>query len=574
MSDPAANSELQYDAVILGGGFAGVYCARSLARQLGPDAAKRVALISNENFMVFQPMLAEVVGSAISPRHVVNPLRLLCRDITVLRANIRGIDLENCRLHLEAGDFTGPVSVGFQHLVLTLGGIVDLSRVPGMPEHALLMKNVGDALKLRGAILDRFEEANTLVDAAERKRLLTFVIVGGGYSGVETAGQILDLALEIVHFYSRISADEPQVVLVHSGSHLLPEISESLGRYTEENLRNRGVELILNARVTAMTASRVKLNDGRTIDSHTVVSTVGNAPHPLIADLCKKGSITSEKSRIITDTSMRVPGHPRLWAAGDCAAVPMHSAKTSQASAGGKSPMMPSPFKPQSYCPPTAQFAVRQGTLLGKNVAGALQNGRCDRPFTFTGLGELAAIGHHSAVAEIMGCKFHGFIAWWLWRSIYLAKLPGLERKLRVMIDWTLDLFFPRDITLFQARPTELLKEMHLEPGDHVFHAGDPALSLYIVKTGRLELRDDDGKVLRTVTPGMQIGKQTLVTSKVWRFSALAVESSALVMVSGKVFETVVNAGSSAEEAFAHPAPSLTPASIPAAASEPASLAR
>ncbi len=325
MSD---SSELQFDVVIAGGGFAGVYCARALARELGEQAQRRVALIARENFMVFQPMLAEVVGSALSPRHVVNPLRLLCRGVTVLRADIVGIDLASKRIQLEAGDFTGGVSVEFEHLVLTLGGIVDLSRVPGMPEHAFLMKNVGDALKLRGGIIDRFEEANTVTESAERRVLLTFVVVGGGYSGVETAGQILDLANEIVRFYPRIAPGEIRVVLVHSGAHLLPEISESLGHYTEENLRARGVEVIVNARVTAMTASRVMLSDGRMIESHTVVSTVGNAPHPLLGELCKKNGIAAEKARVITDATLRVPGHERLWAAGDCAAVPMPAARS------------------------------------------------------------------------------------------------------------------------------------------------------------------------------------------------------------------------------------------------------
>lgn len=551
-------SDLQFDVVIAGGGFAGVYTAQTLSRKLGCEAARRVALVASENFLVFQPMLAEVVGSALSPRHVVNPLRLLCQGISVLRGDITSIDLTERSFRLQAGDFTGGVSVQFEHLVLALGGVVDLSRVPGMPEHAFLMKNVGDALRLRGAIIDRFEEANSETNEAERKRLLTFVIVGGGYSGVETAGQILDLTKEIVRFYARIGEDEPRVILVHSGPHLLPEISESLGRYTEENLSARGVEIILNARASAMTASKLLLGDGRTIESHTVVSTVGNAPHPLLGDLCRKSGIALEKGRIITDSMLRVPGHDRLWAAGDCAAVPMPAKHAAERSEGVAKR---SPFKPQTYCPPTAQFAVREGEVLGKNLARVLRNERCEEKFAFTGLGELAAIGHQSAVAEILGLKFHGFIAWWMWRTIYLMKLPGFERKLRVMIDWTLDLFFPRDITLFQSRPTETIKEMHLEKGDHVFHAGDPALSLYIVKSGRIELHDEQGAVLRNVVAGTQIGKQTLLSSKVWRFTAVTAEPTTLVAVSGKVFETVVNAGSTVEEVF-------TPA-VPRKADEP-----
>ncbi|HEX8310983.1 MAG TPA: FAD-dependent oxidoreductase, partial [Chthoniobacteraceae bacterium] len=381
---------LSFDVVIAGGGFAGVACAQQLAKEFGTEGPKRVALISDQNFMVFQPMLAEVVGSSISPRHIVNPIRRLAR-VTVLRGNITDADLGTRQLTLEAGDFAGTVSVSFQHLVLTLGGVVDLSRVPGMPEHAFLMKNVGDALKLRATIIDRFEEANLESDPAERRRLLTFVIVGGGYSGVETAGQINDLGEEILSFYPRLARDEFRVVLIHSQAHLLPEISEALGRYCEDHLLSRSVELMLNTRVTAMTAGRVLLGDGREIESHTVVSTVGNAPHPLLSRLCKAGAFDCAKGRIICDQTLRVVGQQHLWAAGDCAAVPMPAPTTN------------SPTDPHTFCPPTAQFATRQGKLLGENIARTLDHAREPKPFTFTGLGELASIGHRAAVADIMG---------------------------------------------------------------------------------------------------------------------------------------------------------------------------
>jgi NADH dehydrogenase len=260
------------------------------------------------------------------------------------------------------------------------------------------------------------------------------------------------------------------------------------------------VEVILNTRVLAMTSSRVMLGEGREIESHTVVSTVGNAPNPMLTELCQRHQIPCEKGRIICEPTLRVAGHERLWSAGDCAAVPMKVPAGNGEKAATAAPAAESaPFVPQKYCPPTAQFAQRQGELMGKNIACALKNSTSLEPFTFTGLGELASIGHKAAVAEILGLKFQGFFAWWLWRTIYLMKLPGLERKLRVIVDWTLDLFFPRDIALFQPKPTQLIKEMHLEKGDVVFHAGDPAWSLYIVRSGALELRLADGTVERAV---------------------------------------------------------------------------
>ncbi len=526
------SDSLQFDVVILGGGFSGVFAARALGKKLGESGKKRVALVADQNFMVFQPLLAEVVGSSISPRHVVNPIRLLCPNVTVLRGGISSIDLKGRKVMVNAGDYTGQVSIGFEHLVLGLGGIVDLSRVPGMPEHAFLLKNVGDALKLRAAIIDRFEEANLETDMERVKRLLTFVVVGGGYSGVEVAGQIDDLAEAILRFYPRLSHDHFKTVLIHSGPHLLPEISESLGRYCEENLRSREIEVVLGARVSGMTARKVCTAD-RTIETHTVVSTVGNAPNPLIEELCKVNEIECEKGRILVGTTLRLGSHPEVWAAGDCAAVPMAPKGAASATSERK------------FCPPTAQFAVRQGTLLGENIARVLTRDEAPKPFTFTGLGELAAIGHHAAVAEIMGMKFSGFFAWWMWRTIYLSKLPGLERKLRVMIDWTLDLFFPRDITLFQSRPTQVVKEMHLHAGDKLFDAGDPAFSFYIVKSGRIDLQDAEGKATRSVLPGDHFGERALLNDRVWQLTAVAAEPTVLLALGASVFDTITRADKS-----------------------------
>jgi NADH dehydrogenase len=553
----ASDNRLDFDVLIAGGGFAGVYCAQTLQRRLGRSESMRIGIVADHNYMVFQPMLAEVAGSSIAPHHVVNPIRSLCRTVNVLRGSIMEIDLPGRSLTLDAGMFSPSVTVCFRHLVIALGGIVDLSRVPGMPEHAFLMKTVGDAQELRGAIIDRLEEANLQEinprgDQAAIKRLLTFVIVGGGFSGVETAGQMLDLIQDINRFYPRIARPDYRVILIHSGAHLLPEISEDLGRYCEKNISTRGVELILNARVTSMTAGKVTLSTGQVIETHTVVSTVGNAPHPILVELCKKNNIPTEKARIITDASLRVEGFENLWAAGDCAAVPMAVKKGAAQQPKAGAPMPGSPFAPQKYCPPTAQFAFRQGICLGKNLADILKGAsNPPRTFTFTGMGELASIGHQSAVADIMGHRFSGLIAWFMWRTIYLMKLPGLDRKVRVVIDWTLDLFFPRDITLLRARPTEVLQESHFEKGDTVFHAGEPALSFYVVKAGRIELHDGDGPIM-SIGPGEHFGERALLHDRKWRFTAVAAETTTLVALEASVFQAISSASVSLHEFFEH----------------------
>ena len=509
---------LDLEVAILGGGFAGVYCGKSLAKTLSRGSRSQIGLISDQNYMVFQPMLPEVVSGSLSPRHVVNPVRHLCQGLQVYKAEVEAIDLKEKQLTLRPGPYSREVLIRFRHLVLALGATVDLSRVPGMAEHAYLMQNVGDAMKLRATVLARFEEANLVTDPERRRRLLTFVVVGGGYSGVETAGQILDLFDDIHRYYRNIDSTDFDVFLVHSRDHLLPTLSRSLGKYAQRKLRERGLKLCLEHRVKAVTANQVRLDDDSFIETNTVISTVGNAPHPLVNRLAEDGGLERVHGRIKTSPTMQVPGHDCLWAAGDCAAVPMESGEP---------------------CPSTAQFAMRQGALLGKNINGFIRAEEV-KPFTFKGLGELAAIGHHSAVAEVMGMKFSGFFAWWMWRTIYLGKLPGLDRKLRVMIDWTLDLFFPRDINLLSPRYTRPLQSAHLQAGDVLFRNGEPAFSFYIVKRGRIEITDTDGKVVKVVEAGEFFGERALLGDQRWRFTATALEASQLIGLGSEEFKAIL----------------------------------
>lgn len=514
---------LDLEIAIIGGGFAGVYCGKALRARLSKGSRTRIGLIADENYMVFQPMLPEVASASLSPRHVVNPIRHLCRGLEIYKAEVEKIDIKNKQLTIRPGVFSPPIVVRFKHLVFALGAKVDLSRVPGMPEHAFLMQNVGDAMKLRATVLSRFEEANLVMDAERRRRLLTFVVVGGGYSGVETAGQVLDLFQGINKYYSNVSAKDFHVYLVHSREHLLPTLSTSLGEYAKKKLEARGLKILLNQRVKALTANQVILQSGEIIESNTCVSTVGTAPHPLTLQLIEDTGVEAVHGRIKTTPTMQVPGYDWLWAAGDCAAVPM---------------------KDGEICPSTAQFAMRQGALLGKNL-NAFLRAETVKPFTFKGLGELAAIGHHTAVAEVAGMRFSGFIAWWMWRTIYLSKLPGLDRKLRVLIDWTLDLFFPRDINLLSPRYTRTLQQVHLEAGNVLFNPGEPAFSFYIVKKGCIEITDTNGDLVKRVASGEFFGERALLTDKIWRFKATASEETTLVGLGSEEFKTILESSSS-----------------------------
>lgn len=517
----------EYDVTVLGGGFGGVFAAQAI----GCDSRRtglRVCLISQENYFVFQPMLPEVAAGSISPRHVVNPIRQMCRGIDVFKGEIQSIDAASRIIHVHAGDFAPNVSIKTRHLVVALGAQVDLRRVPGMPEHSLLMQTVGDAMRLRAAVISRFEEANLVSDPATRHEMLTFTVVGGGYSGVETAGEIHDLMAEIQPLYSNVRKDDFKVILVHSQDHLLPTLTHRLGDYAQRKLEERGLEILLNRRVKAVTARSVILDNGRVIRSDTVISTVGNAPHPLVLDLARQLGLSSEKGRLLTDEYLRVKGFDWLWAAGDCAAVP---------------------YTKGGFCPPTAQFGQRQGELAGANIKAVLR-GAQPRPFTFAAIGELAAIGHRTAVAEIKNICFSGFFAWWLWRTVYVTKLPGLQRKLRVIIDWTFDLFFSRDVNLLNPRYTRQLMSNYLQDGDILFRAGEPAGSLYIVKEGAIELLDEEGFVVMTIPAGQHFGERALLTDRRWKFTARAQGATYLVGMGAAEFAALMEGSASLRRLF------------------------
>src|ERR1700737_1455405 len=510
-----ASETYSFPVVILGGGFAGTYCARALTAGLH-DAAESVALVADQNAMLFHPMLAEVSGSSISPLDVVNPLRQFCRGSSIFMGSVDEVDLDAQTVRFSPGPYVHDAILKFEHLVLAIGSVVDVSRVPGMPEHGYLMKTVGDAIRLRAEVIQRLEEASVSKTEAVRRRLLTFVVVGGGYSGVETAGQIYDLLRDVRKFYPRLDRKEFRLVLVQSGPYLLPQIGEELGRYCGEHLEKRGIEVRLNTQVTAITAERAILNNGDVIETNTVITTVGNATHPVIKKLIDRYQLANSKGRLITEPTMQLKGHENLWAAGDCAAVPLTDGSVS---------------------PATAQFAIRQGTVLGKNII-ALKSKRALQPFGFKALGEMASLGHLNAVGKVFGFKVSGFLGWLMWRAVYLSKLPGLERKLKGLIEWNLELLFPRDISLLDIKMTEVVGRVHLEKGDPIYHIGDPAFSFYLIENGLVEFSDENGPV-RTLGPGEHFGERELLQNTKRQLDATALEPTTLIALDKTTFEAL-----------------------------------
>jgi len=412
--------------LILGGGFGGVYAAESLERLFSRDADIEIILLSDENFLLFTPMLPEVISSAIEAKHIISPIRRRFRKVKFQNSEVHSIDLERRVVVASHCSACATNELAFDHLILALGSKIHFHRLPGVSEHALPMKTLADAMALRNHVIDVFEHADMQDDPAARKALLTFVVAGAGFAGTETVAELHDFARTVRSYYRNIRPEEVRVVLVHSGPRILPEISERLAGYARKKLNERGVEILLNTRVRTAHNGWVELTNGARIATRTLVWAAGVAPNPLLDSLaCARNS----RGQVIANQYLEVPGHPGIWAVGDCAEIPdaVH----------GKT------------CPPTAQHAIREGAAVAWNI-GASIRGSNKRAFTYRPLGTLASLGRRSAVAEIFRLKFSGFFAWWLWRTIYLFKLPGLERKARVALDWTLDLIFPRDIVLLK----------------------------------------------------------------------------------------------------------------------------
>jgi NADH dehydrogenase len=406
--------------VILGGGFAGVTTAERLERQFRSDPTVSFTLISETNSWLFTPMLVEVATSGLEPTHITTPLRTSLKRTRVLRSRVNRIDLERSRVHLN--DDGAQIGLPYDHLVLALGSVSNYLGNTAVAENALEFKTLGDAMRIRNHVIDVFERADAEPEPECRRALLTFVVAGGGFSGAELAGGLNDFARGIIADYPNLSPDDLRIILVHSRGRILPELSESLANYAMHRMRERGVTFKLNTRVVDARSGSISLSPSEEIATATFVWTAGATPNPILKELPLKHD---SRGAVLVDRTLAVPDYGNVWAIGDCASVP--DMKT------GKS------------CPPTAQVATREAVVLAHNIRAYLL-ARPLKEFCFKSLGTLCIVGYHTACAEIRGRKFSGLFAWLLWRGIYLSKLPGLERKVRVLTDWTLELFFPRDI--------------------------------------------------------------------------------------------------------------------------------
>ena len=407
--------------VILGGGFGGIATARGLERHLKPGEAD-VTLVSRENFTLFTPMLPEVGSGNLETRHVVTPVRAQLHRTRFVLGDVLRIDDAARRITVEHPILMTTKEFGYDHLVLALGAINSTFHLPGVEEHTLPLKTLADADRLRNHLTGMLELADVSHDAEERRALLTFVFVGGGFTGVEAAGEVVDFFKSVRKFYTTISREEIRVILVEGGKKLLPELQAGMGEYSTKALARRHVDVRLNEMVAGADERGLLLKGGERIDARTIVWSAGVRVSPAVAAL---PFATGRGGSVPTQPDMSVAGKTGVWALGDCAMVPHPDGGTY----GG-----------------TAQNAIREGPALARNIVASLR-GEPTKPFVYHVIGMMASLGGRRGVAGLFGkYLITGFIAWFMWRTYYLVRLPGLDRQLRVAFDWTLGLLFPRDI--------------------------------------------------------------------------------------------------------------------------------
>ena len=426
---------------MIGGGYVGMYTALRLQRRLRRELkAKRaeILVVDPRSYMTYQPFLPEAAAGSVEPRHVVVPLRRVLDKCEILTGRVESLDHERrlARIHPTRGE---PYDLSYEVVVAAPGSIARTLPIPGLAEMGIGFKQVEEAIALRNMVLEKFDIATTVTDHAARRKLLTFVFVGGGYAGIEALGELEDMAAYATRYYPDLSKGDIRFVLVEAAGRILPEVGEDLGRYTVEQLRRRRIDVRLETRLESCVDGHVVLSDGEEFDAETIVWTAGVKANPMLA---ATGLPVDDKGRLKCYADLRVEDTPDAWSAGDCAAVPDLTGP------------------PGALCSPSAQHAVRQAKTLGDNIALVLR-GRTPSSYAHKHVGSVASLGMYKGVAQVYGVKLRGFPAWFMHRTYHVSRVPTLNRKIRVVADWTLALFFRRDVVSLGSlqRPREEFSE-------------------------------------------------------------------------------------------------------------------
>jgi NADH dehydrogenase len=409
--------------VIVGGGYVGMYTALKLQKKLAADEAS-VTVIDPQANMTYQPFLPEAAAGSIEPRHVVVPLRKVLRRCHVLTGRVTGISVADREISVEAaaGHTT---KLGYDVLVVAPGSVARTLPIPGLAEQGISFKTVAEAIYLRNHVLSRMDEASSTTDPELRRKLLTFLVIGGGYAGVEALAELADMSRYASRYYENFAESDLRWILVEASGRIMPEVSAPMGRYTVKQLLDANIEVFLDTRVKTMEGGHVVLDDGTEFDTDTIVWTAGVKPNPMLAqtDLPR-----DDKGRVVCSAALQVQGHPEVFSAGDCASVPDLSKSD-----------------PDARTSPSAQHAVRQASQLADNIISHLRE-QPVKDYKHAYVGSVASLGLYKGAAEIYGIKLKGFVAWFMHRTYHLSRMPTFNRKVRVCSDWTQALLFRREV--------------------------------------------------------------------------------------------------------------------------------
>ncbi len=503
--------------LILGGGFAGLYAARNLQRLMGKKAA--IEVVNRENYFVFQPLLPEVAGGAISAVNAVSPLRFLTREIFIRKAEVDSINPEAQTVTVFQGVQRRPTVLEYDHLIIALGSGSDLTRTPGLSEHAFTMKTLSDARRLRAHVIERLEHADITRLPEVKKGALTFTVIGGGFSGIETVGEIKELIDRSLRYYPNINASEIRVVVLEFADRILNEMPESLAAYAQNKLNQRGIEVQLGVGVAEATGTQLVTTTGEVIDTRTIVATIGNTPAPVVA----KMPLTLEQGRILVRRDFRADGFENIWAIGDCALIPMTETASNR----------------EDFAPPTAQFAVREAKHLAQNVVAALQNQNLKK-FHYSSKGSLASLGAGRGVAEVYGIKLTGRLAWLLWRVYYISFLPGMQTRISVLWNWLMDGFSPRSVVQINSEKPQDARYVLYRAGDRIYENGARSDGFYTIASGSVEITGIDPETgeetSRVLIAGDHFGERLLIGATRRIATAVAIEDTKVLVLTRDEF--------------------------------------
>lgn len=503
--------------LILGGGFAGLYAARNLQRLMGKEAA--IEVVNRENYFVFQPLLPEVAGGAISAVNAVSPLRFLTRKIFIRKAEVDSINPEAQTVTVFQGVQRRPTVLEYDHLIIALGSGSDLSRTPGLNEHAFTMKTLSDARRLRAHVIERLEHADITRLPEVKKGALTFTVIGGGFSGIETVGEIKELIDRSLRYYPNIKASEIRVVVLEFADRILNEMPESLAAYAQSKLNQRGIEVQLGVGVAEATGTQLVTTTGEVIETRTIVATIGNTPPPVVATM----PLTLKQGRILVRRDFRADGFENIWAIGDCALIPMTETASDR----------------EDFAPPTAQFAVREAKHLARNVVATLQN-RSLKNFHYSSKGSLASLGAGRGVAEVCGIKLTGRLAWLLWRVYYISFLPGMQTRISVLWNWLMDGFSPRSVVQINSEKPQDARYVLYRAGDRIYENGARSDGFYTIASGSVEITGIDPvtgeETSRVLNAGDHFGERLLIGATRRIATAVAVEDTKVLVLTRDEF--------------------------------------